>query len=331
MAYTYEDFLNAAGKSGQLSQFDDNDLSLAQSHPEYGLSMLSLKNDYGNAKTDEQRLLINATADQLRNSYAPTSTGGTQSSAVPYNAGSNVAGVPQLQGGFSWDRENDPVWQSYRKQYLREGDRATAQALGQASAASAGRPSTYAAQAATQAGDYYAGQLADKIPTLYQDAYNRYNTDQQLAAGNMQGAYENLMAQIVGYGYQPTEEELLQAGMTPELAQQLYQGWITQNPDAAYYQGVITPQDYRKITGKWPKGYGGGGRGKNNTFWKDYATLRNSRDVSEEAVNQWIEAQMAAGNVGFEDGIGLLNGHRNGGNAAYDPERMGLHDADYVE
>lgn len=57
---------------------------------------------------------------------------------------------------------------------MREGDRATANALGQAAAASGGRPSTAALTAATQAGDYYATQLNDIIPTLYQQAYDRY-------------------------------------------------------------------------------------------------------------------------------------------------------------
>lgn len=75
---------------------------------------------------------------------------------------------------FSWSKEEDPQWSSYKKSYLREGDRATADALGQAAAASGGRPSTAAVTAATQAGDYYAAQLNDIIPTLYQQAYDRY-------------------------------------------------------------------------------------------------------------------------------------------------------------
>lgn len=75
---------------------------------------------------------------------------------------------------FSWSKETDPQWSSYKKSYLREGDRATANALGQAAAASGGRPSTAAVTAATQAGDYYATQLNDIIPTLYKQAYDQY-------------------------------------------------------------------------------------------------------------------------------------------------------------
>ena len=75
---------------------------------------------------------------------------------------------------FSWSKETDPQWSSYKKSYLREGDRATANALAQASTASGGRPSSYAVNAATQAGDYYATKLNDMIPTLYQQAYEKY-------------------------------------------------------------------------------------------------------------------------------------------------------------
>lgn len=76
--------------------------------------------------------------------------------------------------GFSYDVETDPLYSAYRKQYLREGQRATADALGAASAASAGLPSSYAVTAATQTGDRYSAALTDKIPELYQAAYDRY-------------------------------------------------------------------------------------------------------------------------------------------------------------
>lgn len=92
---------------------------------------------------------------------------------------------------FSWSKETDPQWSSYKKSYLREGDRATQNALAQASAASGGRPSTAAVTAASQAGDYYAAQLNDVIPTLYQQAYDRYLNEynmmlQDLGAVNTQ-------------------------------------------------------------------------------------------------------------------------------------------------
>ena len=78
------------------------------------------------------------------------------------------------RGGFSYDANSDPVYQAYRKQYLREGQRATQNTLAQTSAMTGGRPSSYAVTAAAQQGNYYNSQLTDKIPELYQQAYNRY-------------------------------------------------------------------------------------------------------------------------------------------------------------
>ena len=59
MAYTYEDFVNAATSAGMMERFDETDLQTAQKSPEYGLSLLSLMGDMDNAQTEEQRLLAN--------------------------------------------------------------------------------------------------------------------------------------------------------------------------------------------------------------------------------------------------------------------------------
>lgn len=207
MAYTYDDFVKAANQSGLMGQFSQDDLNLAQKHPEFGLSVLSLKKDYNNATTAEQRLLANQAANELRKSYGNYSGGADggsfrlesklnrQADDLLDQLGSfgsfSYGEAPTYENtfaqqqkdlldrilnreDFSWSRETDPQWSSYKKSYLREGDRATANALAQASAASGGRPSSHAVNAATQAGDYYATKLNDVIPTLYQQAYERY-------------------------------------------------------------------------------------------------------------------------------------------------------------
>ena len=75
-----------------------------------------------------------------------------------------------------------------------EIDRATADALGAAAAASGGIPSSYASTAAGQAANYYAAQMTDKIPELYQLAYNKYLNDYQMDLsdlGVVQGAEQS--------------------------------------------------------------------------------------------------------------------------------------------
>lgn len=84
------------------------------------------------------------------------------------------------RGKFSYDYKTDPLYANYRKQYQREGQRATQDALAEAAAASGGIPSSYAASAAAQAQNYYASQIADKIPELEQLAYQKYLDDASL-------------------------------------------------------------------------------------------------------------------------------------------------------
>nr|WP_326184905.1 hypothetical protein [uncultured Oscillibacter sp.] len=225
MAYTYDDFLSAANSSGLMGEFSQADLDTAMKYPEFGLSILSLKKDVHAATTPEQKLLANEAANELRKSYG-NYTGGSDGSRY-YSAGkipgqiddvldqinsygsfSYDASAPTYENqyaaqqqalldailnreDFSWSKETDPLWPVYKKEYLREGERATANALAQTSAASGGRASSYAVNAATQAGDYYATKLNDIIPTLYQQAYDRYLNEysmklQDLGAVNTQ-------------------------------------------------------------------------------------------------------------------------------------------------
>jgi hypothetical protein len=84
---------------------------------------------------------------------------------------------------WNYDPNTDPVWQALQKQYRREGDRATQEALAQAAMRTGGLANSYAVTAASQAGDYYAAQLSDRLPQLYQDAYNRYLQEFQRQMG----------------------------------------------------------------------------------------------------------------------------------------------------
>lgn len=69
MAYTYADFERAAGEAGLSDSFSDNDKSIAQRYPEYGLSLVSLRRDLNKATTNEQKLLATEAENQLRKNY----------------------------------------------------------------------------------------------------------------------------------------------------------------------------------------------------------------------------------------------------------------------
>ena len=79
---------------------------------------------------------------------------------------------------FSYDAANDPLYQQYVNMYRREGDRAMKETMAEA-AAGAGGMNTYAITAAQQANNYYNSQLNDKIPELYQLAYEMYLKDKE--------------------------------------------------------------------------------------------------------------------------------------------------------
>lgn len=104
--------------------------------------------------------------------------------------GSDMAGayssLKKLNNG-EYDYARDPMYQQYRKQYLREGQRAMQDTLAQNALMTGGRPSSYAVGAAQQANNLYAGKAADIVPQLYEQQYNR--TMQQLEAA--QNMYNN--------------------------------------------------------------------------------------------------------------------------------------------
>lgn len=197
MIYTYDDWKKAAEESGILGQFSASDLKLAQQNPDAGMSLLTYKKDYASAKTDDLRALANAGANSVRSKYGGY-TGGTAGSdyklseerspsnfyreeyTSPYKDKITSLTDRVANNDFSYSTETDPNYSAYKKAYTREGERATKDALGQASTATGGIPSTYATTAAAQAGQYYGSKLADKVPELRQQAFQNHMTEKNI-------------------------------------------------------------------------------------------------------------------------------------------------------
>lgn len=203
--YTYDQFRKAAQDSGLWNQFSQADLNLAQKNPDAGMSILKGKQDFQNATTDEARALAHQRVEDIRSSYGNYSGGANGASfyldrlspsSFEYEPAPTYTNryddtiqdlIDQMlnREDFSYDPATDPLYQNYRKQYTREGQRATADTLGAAAAATGGIPSSYATTAAAQAGNYYAAQLTDKIPELYQLAYDQYLNDYQMMQSDL--------------------------------------------------------------------------------------------------------------------------------------------------
>lgn len=317
MAYTYDDFEKArAGSDVYFSQYD---LDLAKQHPEFGMSVLDLKKQYATAQTPEQRALINAQANELRKNYGYYSGGADGSSYIstgkyapkidetldkigsfkPFEYGSAPSYENRFQqkqqelldaalnrDPFSWSKETDPQYSSYKKTYLREGERATADALAKASAASGGRPSSFAVNAATQAGDYYATKLSDVIPTLYQQAYERYLKDYQMKLSDLNAVNQ--------------QEQLDYAKYLDRLNQF--------NTDRTF--------DYNNYLGEYGRlqDYLGGLQGQDQTTYNRYLDVLDREREKQQAAQELSRAQIDAMlQVGVSPSAGLIgkSGYEN--------------------
>ena len=318
--YTYEDFENEANKYGMLGQFSEADLNLARNNADAGMSLLSYKRDYANAATDADRESANRGAEALRAAYGgytggvdgskyylnDTATATNPNTPMTWTNFLNFTGGQQPErskeyenlyrdylnqiinrDAFSYDAENDPNYLQYKNQYTREGNRAMQDTLGQISARSGGLASSYAGTAAQQANNYYMQQLADKIPELYQQAYNRYlkefemqmdtlgaigngrdydlnafGVDRDVYDTNRNFAYQqygdayNARMQEDQLAYDRAQQER-ENKMQDEALQRELADWYAQRGDYSYAQALgIDPSVYQKSSGG---SYGGGG------------------------------------------------------------------------
>ena len=75
---------------------------------------------------------------------------------------------------FRYDPAEDPVYQSYAKQYQRQGKLAMEDTMGKAAGLTGGYGSTYAENAAQQAYESYLAKLQDVVPALQENAWQQY-------------------------------------------------------------------------------------------------------------------------------------------------------------
>ena len=86
---------------------------------------------------------------------------------------------------FSYNYEDDPLYQQYAKSYGDAGRRAMQDTLAQISARTGGLASSYAGSASQQAYNQYMARLADKVPELQQLAYQMYQDEDARARSNL--------------------------------------------------------------------------------------------------------------------------------------------------
>ena len=182
--YSFEDVQQQAKDYGfEDSYMSEADWDLARKDPNRGMALVNAKQDWLTAETPEQKAWSHALAEDIRQQGGSYSGGADGSKFVPTGTQQHDsawedtvnATVRNLQNRkFEWSPETDPMVKYYEDAYRREGERAMKDTLGAVAATTGGIPSSYATAAAAQQRNYYAQQMADKYPDLYQQAFDRF-------------------------------------------------------------------------------------------------------------------------------------------------------------
>ena len=137
--------------------------------------------------------------------------------------------------------------------------------------------------------------LTQRLDTAYKQGFDERSD-----------AYEKLTALMAYSGYNPTDDDLKQSGMTRQQADAYLKAWQTSNPLLAYMNGAIDAEQYYQITGTYPPGYsagggyyGGGSKKKKKEEGVDVVDIASQRAQ--------IEADYHAGRIDYDDRENLVN------------------------
>jgi hypothetical protein len=115
---------------------------------------------------------------------------------------------------------------AYKKQYLKEADRAMKDTLGQVGAMTGGLPSTQAVAAASQAADYTKSQLDSRVQALQQSNFNALLNASQQKQSEWQANLNAALNRWSQLGYADQEvADILGVPVGTSTADQSYRNW----------------------------------------------------------------------------------------------------------
>ena len=231
MAKSFEELMELYGSN----KIGNADMALGRNNPGALETILKERQNWANATTQEEKTAAHNRAENIRKAYGSYSgaADGMQGKYSPTYVKPNKAAEnsnvdalfnkfneayknpaptwtpryeAEIQGllsdisnrkGFSYDMNEDQMYQQYRDQYIREGQRAMKDTAAQTAALTGGYGSTYGAIAAQQGYDNYLAALNDRVPQLEQMAYGRY-TDELADKYNQLGAYQTEENRLYG-------------------------------------------------------------------------------------------------------------------------------------
>ena len=231
MAKSFEELMELYGSN----KIGNADMALGRNNPGALETILKERQNWANATTQEEKTAAHNRAENIRKAYGSYSgaADGMQGKYSPTYVKPNKAAEnsnvdalfnkfneayknpaptwtpryeAEIQGilsdisnrkGFSYNMNEDKMYQQYRDQYIREGQRAMKDTAAQTAALTGGYGSTYGAIAAQQGYDNYLAALNDRVPQLEQMAYGRY-TDELADKYNQLGAYQTEENRLYG-------------------------------------------------------------------------------------------------------------------------------------
>ena len=221
-----------------------------------------------------------------------------------------IAGLNNSQWE-GWNKDQDESYQAYRKEYLREADRSMQDTLGQYAQNTGGIAGSSAIAAASQAADYYKAQLADKVPELYENAYNRYLNDLQTRQNNISlmmnaenqaqsGYYQQISYALskwaqMGYADQEVANILGVTAGTP-TSDQSYTDWST-----AFQQDQFDYQKQQNAAAVYS------GRGSTEESQEE-AEQTDIDGMSEDEIVNWVKNMLDTATSSQFDGEKVIQG-----------------------
>lgn len=212
------------------------------------------------------------------------------------------------RGSFSYDLDDDAMYQQYRDRYIDQANMGMRDTMGQAAALTGGYGSSYGQAVGQQAYDRTMQGLNDIVPQLEQNAYNRwadegsrqrqdlallmeqdnqdYNrwvTERAYTDEQNDKAKSELMSWIQ-IGYKPTAEDLARAG--------------------------ITPEQYEALKASLTKPSGGSSKPSLQDFWdQQVAVLERSGNFSPDEIAAIVAEQASTRYPGSTNQITILGDH----------------------
>ena len=267
MAKSFEELMELYGSN----KIGNADMALGRDNPGALETILKERQNWANATTQEEKTAAHNRAENIRKAYGSYSgaADGMQGKYSPTYVKPNKAAEnsnvdalfnkfneayknpaptwtpkyeAEIQGilsdisnrkGFSYDMNEDKMYQQYRDQYIREGQRAMKDTAAQTAAMTGGYGSTYGAIAAQQGYDNYLAALNDRVPQLEQMAYGRY-TDELADKYNQLGAYQTEENRLYGQyldalGQHNTDRNFAFGSMQAAMSQNNYENEFDRN------------------------------------------------------------------------------------------------------